>query len=170
MKSALYMIRSERGISMMEMMITLVIIGLMASLAAPSWFEQMPRLETQAQAKEVVSKMREARSLAIARKEPVGLCLDGGNNQWTVFCDNGPANNMHNTGDSVITSGQIGTRVTMTYNSFSNHDVIFFPDGKCNQSGSICLTATDNTLCYTVDVLESTGRIRMVEGFSPYGP
>lgn len=169
MKAALQTIRDERGFSMMEMMIVLVLIGLMASLAAPSWFEQMPRLEAQAQVKEVVSKLREARSLAIARKEPMGVCFDGGNNLWTVFCDDGPADNVHNTGDSVFTTGQIGMRVSMSYNSFANHDVIFFPDGTCYQSGTICLTAEDNSLSYTVDVLASTGRVRMVEGYYPYG-
>ncbi len=129
MRAALRSIHNEHGFSMMEMMIVVVLIGLMASLAAPSFFEQMPRLESQAQVKEVVSKLREARSLAIARKEPAGVCFDGGNNVWTVFLDNGPADNVHNTGDSVVTNGQIGMRVSMSYNSFTNADVIFNPRG-----------------------------------------
>ena len=169
MRAAFKVMHSERGFSMMEMMIVLVLIGLMASLAAPSWFEQMPRLESQAQVKEVVSKLREARSLAIARKEPAGVCFDGGNNVWTVFLDNGPADNMHNPGDSVMSDGQIGMRVSMSHNSFDNYDVIFNPDGTCYQSGTICLTASDNSVSYTIDVLASTGRVRMVEGYFPYG-
>lgn len=160
---------NERGISMMEMMIVLVLIGIMASLAAPSFFEQMPRLEAQAQVKEVVAKLREARSLAIARKEPVGVCFDGANDKWTVFCDNGPQDNLHNTGDSVMSTGQIGMRVAMSHNSFSNHDVLFNPDGSCYQSGKICLTAQDNSTSYTVDILASTGRVKLVEGYYPDG-
>ncbi len=143
---------------MMEMMIVVVLIGLMASLAAPSWLEQMPRLETRAQVREVVSKLREARSLAIARKEPAGVCFDAGKNEWKVFLDNGPANNVHNTGDSVMSSGQIGMRVTMSYNSFANTDVIFNPDGTAAQSGAICLAAEDNSVTYTIDVLEGACR------------
>lgn len=169
MKSALRVIHGERGFSMMEMMIVVVLIGLMASLAAPSWFEQMPRLESQAQVKEVVSKLREARSLAIARKEPAGICFDAGSNLWTVFLDNGPCDNAYNTGDSVVSDGQIGMRVSMSYNSFTNADVLFNPDGTCFESGTICLTAADNSVSYTIDVLASTGRVRMVEGYFPYG-
>lgn len=169
MKTAIRMIHSQRGISIMEMMIVVVLIGLLASLAAPSFFEQLPRLESKAQVKEVLSKLREARSLAIARKEPAGVCLDGGNNAWTVFLDNGPCDNAHNSGDSVMSNGQIGTRVSMSHNTFSNHDIIFKPDGSCLQSGTICLTAEDNSVSYTIDILASTGRVRMVEGYYPYG-
>ncbi len=169
MKEIVSQIKGERGFSMMEMMIVLVLIGLMASLAAPSWFEQMPRLEAQAQVKEVVSKLREARSLAISRKEPVGVCFDGGNDKWTVFLDNNPADNVHNSGDSVMSYGKIGMRVVMSHNSFSNHDVLFNPDGTCYQSGTICLSAEDNSISYTIDILASTGRVKMVEGYYPYG-
>ena len=166
---AMRQIRDERGFSMMEMMIVLVMIGLMASLAAPSWFEQMPRLETQAQVREVVSKLREARSLAVARKEPAGLCFDTDNGIWTLFLDNNPANNVHNTGDSVMATGSLGSRVTVSHNSFANQDVIFNPDGTAAESGAVCLNAEDNSIVYTVDVLASTGRVRMVEGYFPYG-
>lgn len=169
MKTAMRLIHSQCGISIMEMMIVVVLIGLLASLAAPSFFEQLPRLESKAQVKEVLSKLREARSLAIARKEPAGVSLDGGSNVWTVFLDNGPADYVHNTGDSVMSNGQIGTRVSMSHNTFSNHDVIFNPDGSCLQSGTICLTAEDNSVSYTIDILASTGRVRMVEGYYPYG-
>lgn len=167
MATAMRELRDERGFSMMEMMIVLVVIGLMASLAAPSWFEQMPRLEAQAQVRDVVSKLREARSLAVARKEPAGLCIDAGNCSWTLFLDNNPANNLHNTGDSVMAAGNLGTRVSVTKNSFANHDVIFYPDGSSAQSGAICLMAEDNSITYVVDVLASTGRVRMVEGYVP---
>ncbi len=169
MVTAMRQIRDERGFSMMEMMIVLVMIGLMASLAAPSWFEQMPRLETQAQVREVVSKLREARSLAVARKEPAGLCIDAGNGIWTLFLDNNPANNLHNTGDSVMATGSLGSRVSVSHNSFANQDVIFNPDGTSAESGAVCLNAEDNSVTYTVDVLASTGRVRMVEGYFPYG-
>jgi len=160
---------NERGFSMMEMMIVVVMIGLMASLAAPSWLEQMPRLEAKAQVREVVSKLREARSLAIARKEAVGVSFDGINNIWEVFLDNGPADNVHSAGDSVMSTGQIGLRVTMSYNSFANADVIFSPDGTAAQSGVICLAAEGGSITYTIDVLASTGRVKMVEGYFPLG-
>jgi type II secretion system protein H len=154
---------------MMEMMIVLVLIGLMASLAAPSWFEQMPRLETKAQVREVVSKLREARSLAISRKEPAGLSFNGGDGTWTVFLDNNPEDNTHNTSDSAIATGALGSRVVVSHNGFDNQDVIFNPDGTALQSGAICLDAEDHSVVYTIDILASTGRVRMVEGYYPYG-
>lgn len=164
MKPILDSLHNERGMSMMEIMIVLVLVGLMASLAVPSFIGQMPRLETQAQAKEIVSKLREARSLAIARKEPAGVCIDQANNQWTIFLDNNPSDDVHNTGDSSVVCGAIGDRLTVSFNTFSNHDVIFYPDGSCSQTGSLCLISNDYTLTYTVDVLASTGRIRLREG------
>lgn len=169
MKAAWRQIRDERGFSMMEMMIVLVLIGLMASLAVPSWLEQMPRLETQAEVREVVAKMREARSLAISRKEPTGLSFNGGNGTWTVFLDNNPADNVHSSSDSAMSTGSLGTRVLVSYNGFNNQDVVFNPDGSAVQSGAVCLNAEDNSAVYTVDVLASTGRVRMVEGYYPYG-
>ena len=157
-------IRDNRGFSMMEMMIVLVVIGLLASLAAPSLIQQMPRLETKTQIKQVLSKLREARSLAISRNAPAGVCFDASASTWKVFLDNNPANNLLNSGDSVTTSGKLGTRLTVAYNSFSNQGVIFNSDGSCYMSGAVWLTAVDNSVTYTIDVLASTGRVRLREG------
>jgi Tfp pilus assembly protein FimT len=165
MKSLNRRINDQRGISIMEMMIVVVMIGLLASLAVPSFVEQMPRLETKSQVRELVGKLREARSLAVARKGPAGVCFDGSANTWTVFLDNNPQNAVHNTGDSVIATGSLGSRVVMTSNSFSNHDVIFNPDGSCLESGIVWLAAEDASIGYTIDVLASTGRVKLLEGY-----
>lgn len=163
------LLQNERGFSMMEMMIVLVLIGLMASLAVPSWLEQMPRLETQSQVREVVSKLREARSMAIARKESAGVSFDNTNGTWKLFLDNNPADKAFGVSDSVLASGKVGMRVQLSHNSFTNQTVIYNPDGTALQSGTICLAAEDNSITYTVDVLASTGRVKMVEGYYPYG-
>lgn len=161
-------LRNERGMSILEMIIVVVLVGLMASLALPSWLEQMPRMETKTQVREFVSKLREARSLAIARKTTAGLACDTYKNTWTIFLDNNPADKTFNVGDSVLSTGPFGNRVAMSYNNFSNQSVLFDSDGSAIESGALCFMSSDNTLSFTVGVLAATGRVKMVEGFYPY--
>lgn len=158
-------VSDQRGISIMEMMIVVVMIGLLASLAVPSFIEQMPRLETKTQVREIVGKLREARAVAVASKGPAGVCFDGSSKTWTLFLDNNPQDGVHNTGDSVLSTGLLGERVVMAANSFSNHDVIFNSDGSCLESGNIWLAAEDASTVFTINVLASTGRVKLGEGY-----
>jgi Tfp pilus assembly protein FimT len=158
--------RNESGITMMEMMIIVVIIGIMAAMAAPEMFAAIPRMEAKAEIRGVVSSLREARSLAVSRKEPFGVAFNQTENNYKLFADRDlPADHVLSGGDSVFTTSTLSGKVMVATSSFPNTTVVFQPDGSASSSGAVSLYAPSCGAAYTVDVLASTGRVKMVEGF-----
>ncbi|MBI3871598.1 MAG: GspH/FimT family pseudopilin [candidate division Zixibacteria bacterium] len=158
---------NDKGMSMMELMTVVVIIGVMAAMAVPSFMKEMPQIRTKGAVRDVVSSLRTARSMAISTKVPCGVGFDAKDSSYFVFLDkNNPQEAKFSAGDSVVSSNGLSKDITVQYQTFPNDAIVFQPDGSASGSGLVTLTTADHSLTYTVDVLASTGRVRMVEGYS----
>lgn len=73
--------RAPRGFTLIELMIVLAIIGVILTIALPSFSEISMSTRLKAYANELVSSVYLARSEAIKRNEPMKLCVstDGAN-------------------------------------------------------------------------------------------
>lgn len=161
-------LRNSKGVSLMEMMIILVVIGVMAAMAVPHWFAAMPRLRTQSAARDVVSALRFARSEAIARKEPFGVSFNTSDNFYSTFINrDAPGTPSLTPGDSVLDTTCVGVEVNLASSTFPTAAVVFQPDGSASASGVVNLVAGDSSVFFVVDVLASTGRIRLTEQTAP---
>jgi len=160
--------RNQKGVTLMEMMIILVIIGVMAAMAVPQWLEAMPRLRAQSEAREVVSTLRTARSLSISRKELFGVSFSPSDNLYKTFINREtPGTPSWTPGDSLVDSTCVGREVALASQTFPTSAVVFNPDGSASASGAIALVSGDSTVTFTIDVLASTGRIRLTETPGP---
>lgn len=84
----------ERGFTMIELMITIVVIGIALSLAVPGFSSFIRENRATSQANELLVGLTFARSEAIKRGRPVAICASNdstsanptctGNNDWTV--------------------------------------------------------------------------------------
>lgn len=151
------------GFTMIEMMIIIVIIGIIAAMAGPSFFNAIPKLKARAEARNVLNFVRLARSKAVSDGAQYGVYIDINNRQYILFKDTiNPAQVMYNVGDSVVVGPEtIDSDVVLASSSFTGNTVIFLPTGGASQSGSFTLDNTDGGSSYTVSVLSSTGKSKL---------
>jgi prepilin-type N-terminal cleavage/methylation domain-containing protein len=69
-------IDSEKGFSLTELMIVMVITGILSGLASVSFLSQLPHHRLNGAARDLVSDLRWARQLALAERQPVSVVLD----------------------------------------------------------------------------------------------
>ena len=148
----------------MELLIVVVIIGLMSALAVPSFLNYTSKLEAKSTARDVVSTLRLARSKAISERVQYGVCFDPGNRCYTFFKDKvTPANFQFEVGDSIVHRDTLDLDVNYGANSFTNTTVVFKTDGGASSSGDMQILPASGGFTYNINVLASTGRVRLTD-------
>lgn len=162
-------LQSEKGVSLLELMIVVVIIGLMASMAGPRFSREMSKIEFRGTARSAVSAMRQARSLAISDKADYGVDFNSNSGTVTLFKDvvssDPPA---LTSGDSIIRVDTLSGDNPVVSSSLTG-PLLYSPNGSASESASILLLSystrdNDYSTKYAIlDVLASTGRSKLSE-------
>ena len=94
-------IAANKGFSLLELMITLSVAAILASVAAPAYQSTMTQSRLTAQANELMTSLYYARSEAVKRGMRVTICTSndaatctngsGWENGWLIFSDGGVA-------------------------------------------------------------------------------
>ena len=149
---------------MIEMMVAIVIFGIMAAMAGPSFFTWIPKMKLKAEAREKLNFLRHARSRAIAENTQYGIYFDTDSNDIIFFKDNtNPQLGIYEAAaDSIIGLPiECESNVVFTNSTLTNNVVIFYPNGSASTSGQIELHDTESTCEHTISVLASTGRVKL---------
>lgn len=157
------------GFTLIELMTTVVIIGIVAAMVAPTFDKAIKRNKFKGDTKQIVSMLRTARSAAIAGKIPMGLYYDMEENKIIMFKEmSSPTNFRMDWGTDTVkmelqfdsSSVQGGAYVTAT---FSNEALVFTSNGSASESGTIDYSYfSDDIYCHsTISVLASTGRAKV---------
>ena len=154
-------LRNQNGMTLMELMIVVVVIGITTSLAAPSFFEILPQLQAKAEIRNIAFSLRDARSRAVATKQPHGVSFDYNANTFTVFA-------VDSTGDSIVSVTEVGNDVIVCYDTFSSSNVLFQPDGSAEESGYVCIATDDYRGYFWVSVIAATGRVKVEKSWDIY--
>ncbi|MBA4501304.1 GspH/FimT family pseudopilin [Marinobacterium marinum] len=77
----------QQGLTLIEIMIAIVILGILSSIGVPSFVEMIKDNRLSAQASDLTGSMRLARSEAIKRNERVGMVSDGVDGSWSEGWD-----------------------------------------------------------------------------------
>ncbi|OQW68581.1 MAG: type II secretion system protein GspH [Proteobacteria bacterium ST_bin12] len=75
----------QAGFSLVELMVTVAIIGILASFAAPSFRAWIQNTKVRTAAESILNGIQKARTEALMRNAPVRFTL-GANSAWTVGC------------------------------------------------------------------------------------
>jgi len=152
------------GFTMIEMMVAIVILGIMAAMAGPSFSKWIPRMKLKAEAREKLNYLRQARSRAISENSQYGIYFNTDNNDIIFFKDvASPQLGIYDAGaDSIIEpSIECASNVVFTNSTLTNNVVIFYPNGSASTSGQIELHDIESTCEHTISVLASTGRVKL---------
>jgi len=158
---------NNKGITLLEMMIIAVVIGITSTLAIPRFGQVMEKLKLKTTGRDIVSSLRLARSSAVSQRDQFGVYFDLNSRQYVLFKDlANPGSFTYDVGsDSDMVAKTLPARVNFGYDSFSNSVVIFRPNGSASSSGLIELYSYEDYYgSYTIDVLSSTGRVKLIAG------
>jgi prepilin-type N-terminal cleavage/methylation domain-containing protein len=157
-------IQSQRGITFVELMASVLIIGVVAAMATPQMQKTYERLEFRAHVKDMTSTLKLARSMAITSKEQFGVYFDPNQRTVTLFKDiQNPSNYDFVSGDSVIRVDTLPRQFVYLGSDVTNSVIAFKPNGSAGFTGpgnvySISLDAKIVGIQQT-NVLAATGRV-----------
>lgn len=157
-----------RGFTLIELMVTLAVLGILLGIAAPSFNQTLEQARHRTQMNQLLTDLNFARNQAITSRQPVTLCAGqdacDGNDQWVgrmmIFRDPN-LNGQFDAGETLLQVSEIGGSLHWNWSSFRNQPHLSFrTDGTTNdQNGSL-------SLCHGREVLKAfkiniTGRTRL---------
>ncbi len=71
-----FVIKSQKGFSLIEVMIVMAVMVILSGLASVSFISQLPHHRLNSAARDLISDLRWARQLALAERQPVSVVLD----------------------------------------------------------------------------------------------
>lgn len=161
MKNKLF---GNSGISMMELMIAVVVMGLLAALALPNFGGAIRKMKFDNEGRSLVSTLRYARSAAITLQQPVGIYFDINGKKMRTFIDRaGVGSNTFEAGDSLLRSDSLEAGVSYFSATFPGQTVVFQPDGTASAGGYVVAHASSGTgtRSFTIGVTAGSGRVRL---------
>jgi type II secretion system protein H len=164
-------LKRSNGITMLEMMIAAVIVGILAAMAVPSLDGAIKEIKFKNSGREIISALRLARSSAITLQQPYGVFFDEQGNRVIVFEDraNLASETYEPQSDSLVRVDSLPGpsdpyEAGMMYAAFPNQTLIFSPDGSASATGDIYLHQYEDGGAYhslSIWVTAGTGNAKM---------
>ena len=159
--------KNSKGTTFLQLVITVVVLGVIAAMAVPQFGAFLPRLKFKSKSRDIVAYMRLTRSDAIDQRAQVGLYFNYSQNGYILFEDIvNPNLFTYEAGDSVIKTVSLSPDISMYYCNFSDNSVVFKPGGSAASSGKVSIKNNQENDLVNIDVLASTGRVKLTFQYS----
>ena len=130
----------QPGFTITELLMTILLIGILTTIAIPSFKEALVNFRLTSQSNTMVSTLMLARSESIKRKSSVTIRKTGTTwaDGWIMFAENPTTvNGTQDSGEVTISkAGSLeGNHTLLSTTSFTNY-ISYRPDGRTNTNGS----------------------------------
>ncbi|MCJ7507736.1 MAG: GspH/FimT family pseudopilin [candidate division Zixibacteria bacterium] len=154
---------SNRGITLMELLTVVILIGIIAAMAVPNFTNAVIKIRHKSAARDLLGKMRMARSYAISKGSRYGVYINTGGKCYITFRDvNSDGNYVAGT-DSVTDSTALAANLSFGTCTFADSTVIFKNDGSALGGGYIGVVNDKNHDTTKVNVTAAVGRAFLSE-------
>lgn len=150
--------RHDRGFTLVELLVSVSIIGVMSGLAVTGWSGYAAATEHTGTRNDVVSALRAANQRALSEAKPYCVTFDVANGTWST-------RRLSCTGDVIKGPERVeGHRIQLADAAFLQADgtpqpqVLFTPRGT-GSKGSLKVLRTGSSKVYTISVEGLTGRV-----------
>jgi prepilin-type N-terminal cleavage/methylation domain-containing protein len=159
-------LRTNYGITLIEIMTTVVIIGIVSAMAVPRFTNAYERIQFRSANRDITSSIRLARSKSISEKSNCGVYFDWESRTAILFVKD-TSNSLLDTyepGDSVIRIDSLSTQLDYIDTDLMASAIVFRPNGSATFNGGgniITMKYTEDMIGINVtNILASTGRVR----------
>jgi prepilin-type N-terminal cleavage/methylation domain-containing protein len=157
--------QSKRGITLIELMSAVVIIGIVSTMAVPRFQIAWERIKIRSVHRDIISTLRLARSLSITTKAVHGVHFDDVAQTVTLFRNTvNPGGCLLEPGDSLVRVDTLPTEFNYLGTDITDNVMTFRPNGSANFVGGgniVALAVTEDVVGILMhNVLASTGRVQ----------
>lgn len=162
------------GFTLVELMVTLSLIGILVSVGVPSFHGLMERNRLTTSINQFVSSLTLARSEAIKRKQSIAICasedgatcLDGKNYEdgWIVYAENGAPDNVRDVNNEELLWVQESLSTGFTLSANINSPLGYSSSGRTNSFvRRVTLCKDDQINKARAITINATGRVHQAE-------
>lgn len=155
-----------KGFTLIELMTTVVIIGVVASMAVPRFTKAYERMEFKSANSELKSTLRLARSMAISNKEVFGVNFNQDTRMVSLFKKDTASVllSTFESADSVVRVDTLLNTFSTITTDMTDNTISFRPNGSAVFTGGgniVCMVYSDNIVGISqFNILASTGRVK----------
>jgi prepilin-type N-terminal cleavage/methylation domain-containing protein len=162
----IYLLRDRRGVTLLEMMLAVAIIGIISAFAVPNYLITLPLRRLKADAVDIANNMKYAKMQAVKLNRDVGVHFYPDKRAYCVFLDANDNNQFD--GDTEILRFDMDLRRTVSFDrggswTITNNRVIFSPDGSATVASGTVVLVNSTGETRSIVVAPITGRIRVTK-------
>lgn len=146
--------KSDRGYTLSELMITLIIVGIIAAIASPSFLGMLSRYRLQEALQQLLGAINETQRLAMVQGKSCRINVDPSTNNITA-----------NAG-CLLSDRQINSAIKIRSNFTGSTNITFSYRGSTTRMGTIVLSSdyTDTQKCFVIALGTGIKRIGNYNG------